>query len=76
MRARTGYRPRRRTGLAAMVVACVLSGCIEVNQYPAWADGRHDGRPDAAPDQAFVNGDRIARNAAVASRSHLQNEYG
>jgi hypothetical protein len=76
MSKRTGHRPRQRTGLATLLVACALSGCLEVNQYPAWADGRYDGKPDALPEQAHFGGDRLAWNAAITNRNHLQNEYG
>jgi hypothetical protein len=66
------YRP----GVALALAACALGGCLEINQYPAWADGRYDGKPDDLPEQAHFGGDRLAWNAALTNRNHLQNEYG
>ena len=68
-------RPHRTCVLAA-VAAFALGGCLEIDQYPAWADGRFDGKPDNLPEQAYFSNDRLAWNAALMNRNELQSEYG
>lgn len=53
-----------------------LGGCLEIDQYPAWKEGEYDGKQDNLPSQAHFSNDRLAWNAAIANRNHLQNEYG
>ncbi|GAC1410045.1 MAG: hypothetical protein NVSMB6_10310 [Burkholderiaceae bacterium] len=60
-------------GVAALPLA--LSGCLEVEQHPAWLQGQYNGKPDNLPQQTHFHGDRLAWNAAIANRNHLQNEY-
>jgi hypothetical protein len=52
-----------------------LAGCLEVEQHPGWAEGQYDGKPDNLPQQAYFHGDRLAWNAALTDRNHLQSEY-
>ena len=68
-----------KTLLRIAGIICVfllLPGCLEVNQYPGWRHGAYDGKPDNLPAQAYFHGDRLAWNAEVNNRTHLQNEYG
>ncbi len=53
----------------------LLTGCLEVAQHPAWRAGKYDGKPDDLPQQAYFSSDRLAWNAVLADRTHLQNEY-
>jgi hypothetical protein len=68
---------RRRTRAALAILApLMLSGCLEVEQHPAWRDGAYDGKPDPLPSQAWFHGDPLAWNARITDRNHLQDEYG
>ena len=58
---------RKGIGLAAVVAACALGGCLEMSQYPAWADGRYDGMPDAMPTHASDGGDRLDPNGHIGN---------
>ena len=62
--------------LPLLAVAGLLVGCLEVDQYPGWADGQYDGKTDDLPQQACFHGDRLAWNAAINDRNWLQHEYG
>jgi len=67
---------RPATALAALLAAaCLLSGCLEVEQHPPWKAGAYDGKTDQLPSQARFHGDRLAWNAAVTDRALLQDEY-
>ena len=67
--------PRRVARLAAAVLALLLGGCLEVEQYPAYANGAYAGKPDdQAPARKFGN-NRAAWEAAIAARGSKQNEY-
>lgn len=70
--------PIQRLRLAALAVAAILplAGCLEVEQHPGWANGAYNGKPDNLPQQVRYGHDRLAWNAALANRNHLQNEYG
>ncbi|WP_426107597.1 hypothetical protein [Massilia sp. TSP1-1-2] len=58
-----------------MLLAVLLGGCLEVEQYPAYAHGAYAGKKDdQAPLRKFGN-DRRAWQAAVAARTGFQNEY-
>jgi hypothetical protein len=61
--------------LAGLAVLGLLGGCLEVEQHPGWAEGGYDDKPDNLPQQAYFHGDRLAWNAALTDRNHLQNEY-
>jgi hypothetical protein len=59
--------------IAAMLA---LSACsLEVEQHPAWIDGEYNGKKDDLPPRAYFNKDRLAWNAAINNRNHLQNEF-
>jgi hypothetical protein len=73
---RCNQLPRPAALALAAAVLLALSGCLEVDQYPAWAQGRYNGKVDELPAQAHFNGDRLAWNATLANRTRLQNEYG
>lgn len=60
----------------AAAILLSLSGCLEVEQYPAFSQGEYNGKADNLPAQAHFSNDRLAWNAALANRTHLQNEYG
>lgn len=61
--------------LAAAALPLLLAGCLEVDQHPGWRDGAYDGKPDDLPQHAHFHNDRLAWNAAISDRNHLQNEY-
>ena len=61
--------------LLLVLAALALTGCLEVEQYPAWREGRYDGKPDNVPQQLRFNGDRLAWNAVIDNRNRHQNEY-
>lgn len=53
----------------------MLGGCLEVEQYPQYVNGAYAGKmDDQAPARKFGN-NRAAWEAAVATRTGLQNEY-
>lgn len=61
--------------LAAAVLALLLGGCLEVEQYPAYAYGAYAGKKDdQAPARKFGN-NRVAWEGAIAARTGNQNEY-
>jgi hypothetical protein len=53
----------------------LLAGCLEIEQYPVWRDGAYNNKPDNLPEQTYFHRDRLAWNAAITDRNHLQNEY-
>lgn len=61
--------------LLLLATTLLLTGCLEVDQYPAWREGRYDGKPDDLPQQLRFSGDRLAWNAAIDNRNRHQNEY-
>lgn len=70
----TGLR-RRARWLCAAVLPLLLTGCLEVEQYPPWREGQYDGKPDDMPQRSYFHNDRLSWNAAITNRNHLQNEY-
>jgi hypothetical protein len=68
-------RKQRTSTVLATLSVLLLSGCLEVEQHPGWIAGQYDGKPDNRPQQAYFHGDRLAWNAAIMDRNHLQNEY-
>ena len=60
-------------GIAAAPLA--LCGCLEVNQHPAWMNGKYAGKIDQLPWQTHFQRDRLAWSAAVSNRNLYQNEY-
>jgi hypothetical protein len=65
----------RARAMALAVLALMLAGCLEVEQHPGWRQGQYNGKPDNLPPQAHFHDDRLAWNAAIANRNHLQDEY-
>ncbi|WP_298234939.1 hypothetical protein [uncultured Azohydromonas sp.] len=61
--------------LLLLATTLLLTGCLEVEQYPAWREGHYNGKPDNLPQQLRFNGDRLAWNAAIDNRNRHQNEY-
>jgi hypothetical protein len=62
--------------LFLLSLVMLLGACsLEVEQHPPWIDGEYNGKPDNLPSQVFFHDDRLAWNAAIANRNHLQNEY-
>jgi len=55
--------------------AALLAGCLEVEQHPAWKDGRFNGKPDDLRPHALFHNDRLAWYAAINNRNQRQNEY-
>jgi hypothetical protein len=62
--------------MAGAAIALALGGCLEVEQHPGWARGQYNGKPDNLPQQVHFSHDRLAWNAALSNRNHLQSEYG
>jgi hypothetical protein len=58
-----------------LLLPLLLTGCLEVEQHPGWMNGGYAGKPDQLPHQAYFKNDRLAWNAAITDRNHLQNEY-
>lgn len=68
-------RRTRLPVLALLIAPLLLSGCLEVEQHPPWRNGAYDGKEDSLQQQVHFRGDRLAWNAAITDRNHLQNEY-
>ena len=66
---------RPATWCAAALLPCLLSGCLEVDQHPAWLKGQYAGKPDNRPAQVLFHGDRWAWTGAISNRQQKQNEY-
>lgn len=60
---------------ALAAVAAMLSGCLEVQQHPAWVKGAFAGKSDNLPYQVRFHNDKRAWAAAVQDRTRKQNEY-
>jgi hypothetical protein len=59
----------------AAALAVMLSGCLEVEQYPGWAHGQYAGKPDNRVARTSFHNDKLAWNAAILDRNQGQNEY-
>jgi hypothetical protein len=57
------------------LLALMLSGCLEVEQHPAYVDGGYAGKQDNRSATAKFHGDKLAQNAALSDRARKQNEY-
>ena len=64
---------RNLTLLAAL--ACLLCGCLEVEQHPAYVDGAYAGKRDNRVADVTFKGDNAAWKKAVDERNRGQNEY-
>lgn len=60
---------------AALAVTVSLSGCLEVQQYPAYANGAYAGKSDNLVAQASFKGDAAAWKKAIDERNRGQNEF-
>jgi hypothetical protein len=59
----------------AAAFAVMLAGCLEVEQYPGWANGKYAGKPDNRSAQVSFHNDKLAWDAAILDRLQYQNEY-
>jgi hypothetical protein len=57
------------------LMTLMLSGCLEVEQHPAYADGGYAGKRDNRSDEAKFHNDKLAQTAALNDRAQNQNEY-
>lgn len=58
-----------------LVLPLLLSGCLEVDQFPRWLHGEYAGKPDNRHYETRFHGDRLAWSAAILNRGLKQNEY-
>jgi hypothetical protein len=58
-----------------LVLPLLLSGCLEVEQFPGWLHGEYAGKEDQRHFQQRFHNDRLAWSAAVQNRAMKQNEY-
>lgn len=76
MSARSGSKRTRAACLGVAVLgATLLSGCLEVAQYPAYADGQYAGKRDNQVADTTYRGDNAAWHQAIVARTATQNEY-
>ncbi len=71
-------RRRVRTVLALALVTMLplaLTGCLEVEQHPAWKEGAYAGKKDPRHHQTRFHGDRLSWMATIMNRNDKQNEY-
>ena len=61
--------------LTIVLLPLALSGCLEVNQHPAWKKGEYAGKTDNRHYQVRFHGDRLAWMATIMNRNAKQNEY-
>ncbi len=61
---------------AIVLVAVLLAGCLEVNQFPPWRNGFYAGKPAIPQDERYFHGDELAWMAAITNRNWLQDEFG
>ena len=59
----------------AAALAVALTGCLEVDQHPAYADGAYAGKRDNRSEDTTFRKDKAAQTAALANRTRTQNEY-
>lgn len=64
-----------RSPALLLALPMLLGGCLEVDQYPAYAHGEYAGKKDdQAPARKFGN-NQAAWQSAVETRTGFQNEY-
>jgi hypothetical protein len=61
--------------LLIAALALALSGCLEVEQHPAWVKGQYAGKTDTRHFQTLFHNDKFSWNAAIVNRNNQQNEY-
>ena len=65
----------KRTLMIPAALACLLSGCLEVEQHPPYANGAYAGERDNRAADVSFKGDNAAWKTAVDLRNRGQNEY-
>jgi hypothetical protein len=60
---------------AILALPLLLSGCLEVEQFPGWLHGEYAGKEDQRHFQQRFHNDRLAWSATVQNRAMKQNEY-
>lgn len=62
--------------LLLVTTLSLLGACsLEVEQHPGWRNGGYNNKPDNLSPQSHFHKDRLAWNATITNRNHLQNEY-
>ncbi|WP_426193302.1 hypothetical protein [Massilia sp. DWR3-1-1] len=61
--------------VAAALLTVSLTGCLEVDQHPAYADGQYAGKRDNRVADTTFRGDNAAWKKAIVERARTQNEY-
>lgn len=61
--------------ILGVAISLMMTACLEVEQHPVWRNGEYDGKRDNMHHQVYYNKDRLAWNAVIMNRNHLQNEY-
>jgi hypothetical protein len=61
------------TALAAL--AALLTGCISVEQHPAYTNGGYAGKRDNRVAETTFKGDNAAWRKAIDTRTASQNEF-
>lgn len=60
---------------AALAASLLLSGCLEVPQHVAYADGGYAGKRDNRVADVGLRGDSAAWRRAIDQRARMQNEF-
>ncbi|MFL6709556.1 MAG: hypothetical protein ACJ8HI_15245 [Massilia sp.] len=63
------------TWIVGAIMALALTGCISVEQHPAYADGAYAGKRDNRVADVSFKGDNAAWLKAVDARTASQNEF-
>lgn len=61
--------------ILGVAISLLMTACLEIDQHPVWRNGEYDGKRDNMHHQVYYNSDRLAWNAVIMNRNHLQNEY-
>ena len=65
----------KRITIIATALLSLTACSLEVEQHPAWIDGKYNGKKDDLPQRAYFHNDRLAWDAMINNRNQLQNEY-
>jgi hypothetical protein len=60
---------------AALLLATMLAGCLEVKQHPDWIRGEYAGKKDDRQFQRLFHNDKLAWFGVITNRNLNQNEY-
>ena len=66
---------RSRSRFLILALPLLLTGCLEVEQFPGWLHGEYAGKEDQRHFQARFHNDRLAWSATIQNRAMQQNEY-